>query len=423
MNFVIGLLLVAASTVGEVEISGNNITRESLIRRELGVAPGDTVTPGMLDEARAALQSTGLFSRVEVSSVKTGTDEVLIQVQVKEIRFPLPYPVVGIDGSTGIYAGVGALYPNLIGRGIHIDVGGEMGFRFRTPRWKAHSHLYWPLTRSRRHGEKLAYNYAYLWRKDAEIYLREHRLAYRQDVRVCPPLTLSLEGGWLQSRAYGLEDDTNRYTFAPDTTDRSVFIEPIVRLDLRDNDYDTRRGFFLEGKFLYNPGLSQGFVTQRACSLSIAGYLPLNDRNWLAVNLYTYQQLDSIPAYRTVYVGESRKVRGWKDTTQVGSCLSVLSVEYRNRFAHMTLFSNFRIWWGANAFLDLGGIHEPGLPPMRLADVSGDRKDGLLAGVGLGLAAGTGKLVGKLEFAWGAGSGLNGSDFVFTIPAYFGWRF
>jgi len=414
--------------VQRIVIRGNDLTRESIIRRELTFAPGDTLSHEVIEETRAAVRSIGAFSRVDIVTRDAGEGKTDAVINVDEIRFPLPYPTVGIDGSTGFYLGAGALYSNLLGHGIHIDAGGEVGFRFSTPRWKAYSYLYSPITHNRWHGEKLAYNYSYLWRKDAEIYLREHRASYRQDVRACRPLTFSLEGGWLQSTAFGLESDTHQYTFAADTTDRSLFIQPTVRLDLRDNDYDTRKGFFLEGKFLYNPGLTDDFLTQRACSLSVAGYIPINERNWLAANLYTYQQLDSIPTYRIIYVGEARKVRGWKDTTQVGQCLTVLSLEWRNRFvdlefADLPLLGEFKMWWGANLFFDIGAIHEPGLPPLHLADLTEDRKEGLLPGVGFGIAAGTGKLVGKLEVAWGAGSGLNGDKMILTFPAYFGWRF
>ncbi len=424
----VGPLDFPCPIVQRIVIRGNDLTRESIIRRELTFAPGDTLSHEVIEETRAAIMSIGAFSRVDVVARDAGEGKTDAVINVEEIRFPLPYPTVGIDGSTGFYLGAGALYPNLFGHGIHIDAGGEVGFRFSTPRWKAHSCLYVPMTHNRWHGEKPAYDYSYLWRKDAEIYLREHRASYRQDVRACRFLTFSLEGGWLQSRAFGLESDTHQYTFAADTTDRSLFIQPTVRLDLRDNDYDTRKGLFMEGKFLYNPGLTDDFLTQRACSLSVAGYLPLNEHNWLAVNLYTYQQIDSIPTYRTIYVGEARKVRGWADTTQVGQCLTVLSLEWRNRFidlefADLPLLGEFKMWWGANVFADIGAIHEPGLPPLYLADLTGDRKDGLLPGVGFGIAAGTGKLVGKLEVAWGVGSGLNGSNFVLTFPAYFGWRF
>lgn len=422
------ILIMEPLIVDRIEIKGNNITREGIIRRELEFKPGDTLTPEKIEMTKSALMSTKLFSAADIESEEVSSGKSVVTVTVKEKRFPSPYPTIGIDGSTGFYLGAGALYPNLFGQAIAFDMGGEMGFRFSTPRWKAYAYLYMPLTANRWHGEKIAYNYSYLWRKDAEIYLREHRVTYRQDIRPWRFLTLSLEGGWLRSKAYGLEADTHRYTFSTDTVDQSLFLQPIVRIDLRDNNYDTRKGFFFEGRFFINPGLSEGFQMQRACSLSVAGYLPINDYNWLAANVYTYQQLDSIPEYRTIYVGESRKVRGWIDTTQIGPCLSVFSLEYRNRFVDLEfedlpLLGNFKMWWGANAFFDLGAAHDPGLPALRLADLTGDRKGGLLPGLGFGIAAGTGKLVGKLEFAWGVGSGFNGSKFAFSIPAYFGWRF
>ncbi len=429
MNVFLSLLCIfaASSVVGRIEIVGNKISKENFIRREITFLPGDTFSSKALAETRDAILSTGAFKEVSLSYLLSG-DTALVKVDVREKKFPMPYPRLGLDASTGLYLGIGVLYPNLFGYGVHIDAGGELGLRFSTPRHRFYTYFYKPLTYNRWHGEKIAYAYSLLWRKDSRIYHREHRICYRQDFRPLRPLSVSLEAGCLFTNAYPDNPADPLPTFSADSVDCSWFLKPILRLDLRDNSYDTRKGFLFQTQFLFNPGFSAEFPTQRACSLSVAGYLPLDEKNWLAANFYTYQQLDSIPVYRTIYLGEVHRVRGWKDTTQVGPCLSVLSFEWRNRFLdlefnELPLLGKFKMWWGANAFIDIGAIHNPGLPPMYFANLSKSPKDGLLSGIGIGLAAGTGKLVGKLGFSWGLGSGFNGSKISYTIPAYFGWRF
>lgn len=415
--------------VDRVEIKGNDITRETIIRRELALLPGDTLTQEKIALSTEAISSTNLFSKVEITSEESTTGKSVVTVTVKEKRFPSPYPTVGIDASTGFYLGIGALYPNLFGQGLLIDAGGEMGFRFSTPRWRAFATLAMPMTYNRWHAENLGYDYTYFWRKDAQINRMEHNASYRQDIRPWRPLVLSLELGWLQTRAYGRDSLTPLPTFSPDTTDRSVYVKPSFVLDMRDNAAYPTKGFLVAGQYFYNPGLSENFMTQNACSLSVAGYIPLTPKMVIAGNVFTYQQLDSIPVYRTIYIGKDRFLRGWKDTTQVGPCLSIGSLEWRWRWLDFDV-KNFPVlgrlsgWWAASVGLDVGAIHEPGLPPLYLADLDVSNKDGLLMGTNVGLGLGLGKwFTGKLEVAWGVGSGLNGRKLVITVPAYFGWRF
>jgi outer membrane protein assembly factor BamA len=409
---VVGPLVFPAPVVGRIEIEGNNITHEGIIRRELAFGPGDTLTPEAVEETRSAILSTGAFGSVEIKAVDPDAEKSDVVITVAERRYPLPYPIVGIDASTGFYLGAGALYPNLFGRALHVDVGGEIGFRFSTPRWKGYTYLGFPLTHSRWHGEQLGYTFTYFWRKDAEIYRIEHRVSYEQTVRLVRPLTASLEIGF------------------SDTIDRSVYFKPTLELDLRDDASYPTKGVQVVASYLHNPGYTEGFQTQRACSVSVAGYLPLGERTVLAGNVFTYQQIDSIPRYRTVYIGKDRFLRGWKDTTQVGACLSVSSMELRYRWLDFSL-KNLPLvgsiddcWWAVSVSFDIAAIHEPGLPPFYLADVNEDPRDGLLAGAGIGLGLGLGKgFVGKLELVYGVGSGTDRCPLSLTVPAYFGWRF
>lgn len=419
---VIGPLVYANQVVSQVVIEGNQITHENVIRRELALVPGDTLEPRALDETRLSLSRTGLFSDVEVYATDATDGRAVVHVNVTEKRIPFPYPIIGIDQSSGWYAGLGVAYPNLLGQGLHFDLGGEIGFKVRTtPRWRGYGMLFLPMTPARWHGEKLAYEYTHLWRKDAQIFRLEHRATYRQDFRVHGPLYFSLDGGFIQDRCATNDSSTTlEPTFSPTGTDQSWYIRPTLTLDMRDDSANTTKGVYAVAFFSYNPGLSEGFITQKACSLSVAGYVPIG-KNVLAANVYTYQQLDSIPVYRTIYVGKDRFVRGWRDTTQVGSCLTVASVELRRRLFDISLIPDkLSLWFGASVNFDVGAVHEPGLPPLHFASAQDDFREGLLSSAGIGIAAGTGNLVGKLELVYGIGSN---APFPFTIPAYFGWRF
>jgi outer membrane protein assembly factor BamA len=421
-----GPVFYANPEIRSIVIQGNNHTREEVIRREVTLVPGEVFTEEEALQTRKAVMSIGAFANVDiqVADPESPTSDVL--VSVTEFNFPLPYPIIGIDASSGWYLGGGALYPNLAGRGIKVDAGGEIGLRRSTPRWKGYASVDAPLTYNRWHAERLAYVYSDFWRKDAAITRREHRASYRQSVRPWRPLTLSLEAGFLEVKAFSPDSawDTPP-TFSSDTTDQSIFIQPSFTLDFRDDASFPTRGALVVGSFSYNPGLKQTYQTQLACSLSVAGYCSIG-KTVLAANVWTFQQLDSIPVYNTLYLGHARIVRGWADTCQVDQCLSVASFEARRWFASydIPVLGELRI--GGNLFFDIGAAHEPGLPPLYLADTRVDTHDGLLTATGIGIAL---ELIGfsvKGEIAWGIGAKEGALAFIpvpIRFPVYFGWRF
>ena len=422
-----GPLFYANPEIQSIVIQGNNRTRESVIRREVTLIPGDVFTEGEALQTRKAVMSIGAFSDVdvEIADPESATSDIL--VSVTEFNFPLPYPIIGIDASSGWYFGGGALYPNLAGRGIRVDAGGEIGLRRSTPRWKGYTFVEAPVTYNRWHAERLAYVYSDFWRKDAAITRREHRASYRQSVRPWRPLRLSLEAGFLQVKAFDPHAGSLFLppTFSPDTTDQSIFIQPGLTLDFRDDALFPTKGALVVGSFCYNPGLKETYQTQRACSLSVAGYYSIG-KTVLAANIWTFQQIDSIPRYNTLYLGHARIVRGWADTCQVDQCLTVASFEVRRWFAGYDLPVIGELKVGGNLFFDMGAAHAPGLPPLYLADTRLDTHDGLLTGTGLGIALEAIGFSVKAEIAWGIGAEEGALAFIpvpIRFPVYFGWRF
>ncbi|MBD3285376.1 BamA/TamA family outer membrane protein [candidate division WOR-3 bacterium] len=420
-----GPIIFASPKVNKIEIRGNKNTRENVIRRELTFVPGDYLTPEVIAGSEKALMSTGIFARVRIEAAEPEVSESEVIVEVTEFTFPLPYPTIGIDASSGWYIGGGVLYPNLLGQGLHIDAGGDIGFKVKTtPRYTWYTNLEFPVTYNRRHGEKLGYRYFEVWRKDAEITRRENRLFYKQSVRPWRPLTFFLEGGWLRIKSFA-PDSVCTPTFCPDSVDASLYLQPGFILDFRDDVLFPTKGALVVGAFTYNPGLKEAYQTQRACSLSVAGYYPLG-KTVIAGNIWTYQQLDSIPVYNTLYLGNARIVRGWADTSQVDQCLTVASVELRRYFwsTELPAIGEFKV--GGNLFFDIGAAHEPGLPPLYLANTEEDTHDGLLTGTGFGLTLEAIGFVVKGEIAWGIGAEEGALSFIplpIRYPVYFGWRF
>ncbi|MBN2378526.1 BamA/TamA family outer membrane protein [candidate division WOR-3 bacterium] len=422
---VVGPLVFASPKVTKIIIHGNKNTRENVIRRELTFIPGDFLAPEAIIKSEKALMSTGIFAKVEIEALEPEGSESDVSVEVTEFSFPLPYPTIGVDASSGWYIGGGVLYPNLLGKGLQIDAGGDIGFKVRTtPRYNLYANLHLPVTYNRWHGEKLGYRYFEVWRKDASITRRENRVFYKQSVRPWRPLTLFLESGWLRIKSFA-PDSVCVPTFCADSIDQSLYFQPGFMLDFRDDALFPTKGVLVVGSFTYNPGLKEDYRIQRACSLSVAGYYPVG-KTVIAGNIWTYQQLDSIPVYNTVYLGDARRVRGWADTSQVNQCITVASLELRRYFwsIDLPIIGEFKV--GGNLFFDIGAAHDPGLPPLYLAKISEDTRDGLLTGTGFGLTLEALGFVVKGEIAWGIGAKEGALAFLpipIRYPVYFGWRF
>lgn len=70
-------------TVGDVFISGNEITQDQVIRREIAVQPGDLADPNKLDTTRRRLENLNYFETVQVSPRSTeqpGVSDVEVAV-------------------------------------------------------------------------------------------------------------------------------------------------------------------------------------------------------------------------------------------------------------------------------------------------------------------------------------------------------
>lgn len=124
--------------VRRIDISGNTMTRDYVVRRELRVAEGDAFNPLMAEMARARLMRTGLFKSVKVEPKRTGeTDKVDLDIAVVEqdshdISFG-----VGYSQNDGVIGDVSYTDSNLLGTGRTLKTkvelgqnryGGEIGF-------------------------------------------------------------------------------------------------------------------------------------------------------------------------------------------------------------------------------------------------------------------------------------------------------
>ena len=129
--------LAVGEEITDVRIMGNTRTEESTVRSVAGVSIGDTLETGTLDLVRERLNTTGLFSDVNVwwEQYKTG---VRVNIAVKD-KFPWAPVPTGSWSANNRAFGLLFVHGNLFGRGKQLLLGGRIadrrfGRRARLPR-------------------------------------------------------------------------------------------------------------------------------------------------------------------------------------------------------------------------------------------------------------------------------------------------
>src|SRR3989442_848904 len=74
----------AAPRIARIEVRGNAVTRTSVIRRQLGVRPGDLYEPDLVDRARWRLEQLDAILYADVLVQRPSPDETILVVSVEE---------------------------------------------------------------------------------------------------------------------------------------------------------------------------------------------------------------------------------------------------------------------------------------------------------------------------------------------------
>ena len=110
--------------IHDVIISGNDKTKDRVIRRYLYLAPGDYFSATDLKESKSALGRTGFFESVDITTKRISEDQVDLLVKVKEMSTNS----ISLGGGYGSYEGLmfnaNVSSKNLFGSGIS----GSLGF-------------------------------------------------------------------------------------------------------------------------------------------------------------------------------------------------------------------------------------------------------------------------------------------------------
>jgi len=110
-------------TINDVLISGNDSTKDRVIRRYIYLAPGDIFNATDLKDSKGALGRTGFFEKVDIQSQRISEDKINLLVKVKETSTGTISAGGGYGSYEGLMLNASVSDKNIFGSGINASVG------------------------------------------------------------------------------------------------------------------------------------------------------------------------------------------------------------------------------------------------------------------------------------------------------------
>ncbi len=113
-------------TINDVIISGNDTTKDRVIRRYIYLAPGDKFNARDLKDSKSALGRTGFFEKVDIQSQRISADKINLLVNVKEASTGTISAGGGYGSYEKLMVNASISDKNLFGSGINTTIGFEI---------------------------------------------------------------------------------------------------------------------------------------------------------------------------------------------------------------------------------------------------------------------------------------------------------
>ena len=338
--------------VGRIFVTGNQRTRESVIRGALDLKPGDVYDPEAATQSETALLGLGVFRSADLRLSDRDTPEPVkdLTVEVSERAYQTLTTGLGVSTADGPRVFVDYTRPNLAGRALEFTARAKLNYPLvafrpdlvgRDPATLLEGYVATGLRWPRPAGLPLA-----AARLDL---IGQHSIQSSYDLtRGAMALSLDLVrlGRFAARLTYELEVDdvttptgySSAFAFAPTEEARLLFpvglttlhaLRPTLLLDYRDNVALPRRGWYAEltaelAHSLGGPGTSslfgllpgsETYIDMLKLSGTASTYLPIG-KSVLALQLRAGQVFPLDPRSQTIapkrfYLGGATTMRGY----------------------------------------------------------------------------------------------------------------
>jgi outer membrane protein insertion porin family len=293
-------------TVLALELEGNEVTRERVIRREIRTAVGEPLDLGILREDYLRLQNLEIFSAIRIEASPGDAGEVRLRFVVKESHSWLPLLAMTYTEENGFSAGPGISALNLTGRNIKLS--GRAYFGGTTQYW---ADLRWPWMYGENHNSLRAF----FARRDRDDSLRGFRET-SDELTVDTGRYLGEHGRGRVALSYlRMRSDVAGITLTPADDDTLLRLGLILGWDTRDAWRNPRSGWQNELEVWKTGGPLGGDGDFWSMTLDLRRFLPTASHQklllggLLSLQSGTYGQ--DVPVYLDYRMGGANTIRGY----------------------------------------------------------------------------------------------------------------
>jgi outer membrane protein insertion porin family len=373
----VALLPYADSTVVEITLSGNNVTREYVILREIRTLPGEPLDLSVLDRDVRRLENLGIFAHIDVNPTEYESG-VGIEFDLVEMPWILPYVAFRYNEENGWSVGPAASSVNLLGRDIYLSgrllFGGVTVFE---------ADLRWPWIT----GNHVSFDL-----RAAHLVRDQVLLEFEETSNEVSPWvgTFLGDSGRLRGTFTWFQMQSNQpgRTLSADNTDDLFRLGGSIGLDTRDSWRNPHSGWWHEFQILKTGGWLGGEGDFWTFDLDLQRFQPLTRAQTLEVGwLTTYQSGTvgvDVPQYLQYFMGGANTVRGYAfeelGRELYGKNQMIVTLEYQYLILPIRAIP---VWkWAFAAGCELAAFTDSGIAWSEKTDFNWGR---VKTGFGLGL--------------------------------------
>jgi outer membrane protein assembly factor BamA len=294
--------------VDDIQILGNQTTKEYVILREMSIQPGDTLTQEAIERDRNNIYNLGLFNKVDVEySVRQNIASVFIIVS--ERWYFVPYPILGMKyrDPSKLYYGAGAMDQNFRGRNEKVSASFGFGYdrwsmlNYQNPKVTDNDDIYFSGAFAVQKVHNLSVSYGEY--ENSNIFLNG-TLGKRFGLYQTFSCTMGYEV-WQVN-----EPQLNRTV---SSSGRDAFLTASVqyRYDTRDNrEYTTDGSLISLG--MSKSGFGESEMNLTGCTYDLRQFFGFNNGSAIGVRtIGSFTWGGVIPPYRHVFFGYDERIRGY----------------------------------------------------------------------------------------------------------------
>jgi outer membrane protein insertion porin family len=363
--------------VVDITITGNNVTKEFVITREIRTQVGEPLDLELLEKDVVRLENLGIFASVEVIPTEYATG-VALEFSLREMPSIFPYVAFRYTEENGWSVGPAASSVNLLGRDIYLTgrllFGGVSTFEveLKYP-WITGNHL------------SVDFRAAHLVRDQVVLEFEEDSYEVTPWVGTYIGEHGRLKGGvsWFQ-----MNSDSAGRTLSPDNEDNLHRLGASVGFDRRDSYRSPHSGWWHQVEVIKTGGRLGGDGDFWTANLDFERFQPVTAGQTLMAGILTSLQTGTVgvdvPSYLQYFMGGANSIRGYEfdvlGKELFGKNQLILTIEYQFRLLRIRPIP---VWkWAFAAGLEFALFSDTGIAWSEDTDFSWNRAK---TGIGLGL--------------------------------------